>query len=72
MRYKLCYKKPSANRLHRFWITNSYKSALLQKNYFEGKTIQDRKTLRIVKNPNFKIFRLRKTETKRLLRRCPF
>ena len=72
MNYKLCYKKPSANRLHTFWITNSKGSALYQKQYFEGRTIYNRKTKRIVKNPKFKVLQIRKTAEKRLLRRCPF
>ena len=72
MSYKLCYKKPSANKLHRHIITNDYNLANFEKALLRNKTIRNRKTLRIIKNPKWYIFKIRKTEAKRLLRRCPF
>ena len=72
MHYKLCYKKQSANTYHKYLVTNSYWLAHIEKEKLKNKTIKNRKTLRIIKNPTFNIFKLRKTAEKRLLRRCPF
>lgn len=72
MNYKLCYQKQNANKYHKYITTNNYEFACFEKENLKNKTIKNRKTLRIVKNPHFTIFTIKKSEAKRLFKRCPF